>query len=180
MSEDTQEILLTAKQERFCYEYCLDFNATQAAIRAGYSKQAARAIASENLSKPNIQEKIKELQDNLSETAGISRLRVLKEHMKLAFSSIAHLHNTWIQRKEFDELSEDQKACISEISTQIRTIKLGENESADVEFIKIKLFDKQKSLEAISRMLGFDEPSKIHLGIDTNDLPNIIIKRHGH
>ena len=49
---------LTAKQQRFCDEYLVDLNATQAAIRAGYSKKTAAVIASENLQKPNIAEYI--------------------------------------------------------------------------------------------------------------------------
>lgn len=51
---------LTAKQRRFCDEYLIDLNATQAAIRAGYSEKNARNIASENLAKPNISEYIAE------------------------------------------------------------------------------------------------------------------------
>lgn len=49
---------LTAKQQRFCDEYLIDLNATQAAIRAGYSKKTAGAIATENLQKPYIKEYI--------------------------------------------------------------------------------------------------------------------------
>lgn len=49
---------LTAKQKRFCDEYLIDLNATQAAIRAGYSKKTARAIANENFTKPDIKEYI--------------------------------------------------------------------------------------------------------------------------
>lgn len=49
---------LTAKQQRFCDEYLIDLNATQAAIRAGYSKKTARVIATENLTKPAISEYI--------------------------------------------------------------------------------------------------------------------------
>lgn len=45
---------MTAKQQRFCDEYLIDLNATQAAIRAGYSKKTARQMATENLSKPVI------------------------------------------------------------------------------------------------------------------------------
>ena len=51
---------LTAKQQRFCDEYLIDLNATQAAIRAGYSEKAARQIAAENMSKPYIREYIDE------------------------------------------------------------------------------------------------------------------------
>ena len=49
---------MTAKQQRFCDEYLIDLNATQAAIRAGYSKNTARQIANENLTKPYIKEYI--------------------------------------------------------------------------------------------------------------------------
>lgn len=51
---------MTAKQRRFCDEYLIDLNATQAAIRAGYSEKNARNIASENLAKPNIRAYIDE------------------------------------------------------------------------------------------------------------------------
>ena len=52
---------LTAKQEAFCEEYMIDLNATQAAIRAGYSEDTARSIACENLTKPDIEDRIAEL-----------------------------------------------------------------------------------------------------------------------
>lgn len=47
---------MTAKQRRFCDEYLIDLNATQAAIRAGYSGKTAGVMAAENLKKPNIQQ----------------------------------------------------------------------------------------------------------------------------
>ena len=51
---------LTAKQKIFCDEYIISLNATQAAIKAGYSKKTARKIAAENLTKPVIQSYISE------------------------------------------------------------------------------------------------------------------------
>jgi len=151
---------LTGKQRKFCEEYIFDFNGTRAAKAAGYSEDTAYSIASENLKKPEIQAYISELESDLAKTAGISRLRVLKEHEKLAFSSIAHLHNTWIQRKEFEALTDDQKACIAEISTQTKTVQIND-QPTQIEFVKIKLYDKQKSLDSISKMLGFDAAQKV-------------------
>ena len=55
---------MTEKQKRFCDEYLIDLNATQAAIRAGYSEKNARNIASENLAKPNIQKYIQDRMDD--------------------------------------------------------------------------------------------------------------------
>ncbi len=69
MSDDT----LTDKQERFCLEYLVDFNATQASIRAGYSPKTAGAIGSENLKKPNI----------------IARLSVMQEEARSRFNADA-------------------------------------------------------------------------------------------
>jgi phage terminase small subunit len=51
---------MTDKQKRFCDEYLIDCNATQAAIRAGYSKKTAHAIGDENLKKPEIKGYIEE------------------------------------------------------------------------------------------------------------------------
>ena len=62
----------TPKQARFVEEYLVDLNATQAAIRAGYSKKTARQVASENLTKPDIQEAIAAAQDDRSERTGIT------------------------------------------------------------------------------------------------------------
>jgi len=167
--DNTEDTKLTAKQERFCYEYCIDFNATQAAIRAGYSEKTAYSIGVENLKKPEIENRISELQTDLAKTAGISALRVLKEHEKIAFSSIAHLHNTWIERVDFECLTNEQKESIKSISTKMLKKNIGtrdEPEIVDVEFVKVELYDKQKSLDAINKMLGYDAPIKQELKTD--------------
>lgn len=158
---------LTGKQKRFCEEYILDWNATRAAKAAGYSEDTACSIGNENLRKPEIKSYIETLQSDLEKIAGISRLRVLKEHEKLAFSSIAHLHNTWIERKEFEQLTHEQKACIAEISTQTRMERnpIEDGEPIQVDFVKIKLYDKQKSLDSISKMLGYDAAKNININI---------------
>lgn len=161
---------LTEKQRRFCEEYIFDFNATRAAKAAGYSENTAYAIGSENLKKPEIKAYLKELQADLETTSGISRLRVLKELEKLAFSSIAHLHNTWIERKEFDKLTDDQKASIAQIETQTRQETkydpISESQvPVQVDFVKVKLHDKLRAIDSINRMLGFHAPDKVeHTG----------------
>lgn len=59
---------MTAKQQRFCDEYLIDLNATQAAIRAGYSKKTAYAIGNENLMKPELKKYIeKRMEEKESE-----------------------------------------------------------------------------------------------------------------
>lgn len=70
---------MTPKQEAFVAEYLIDLNATQAAIRAGYSEQTAQVIGSENLSKPIIAEAIAEAVAKRAEQCGIDAAWVLKE-----------------------------------------------------------------------------------------------------
>ena len=86
MNNDENREKLTDKQEKFCYEYVLHLNATKAAINAGYSEKTAYSIGFENLIKPEIQKRIDEMKSNLAETAGISALRVLREHEQIAFN----------------------------------------------------------------------------------------------
>lgn len=63
---------LTPKQQRFVEEYLIDLNATQSAIRAGYSEKTARDIGCENLAKPNIAKAIEEAQEKLSNKAQVT------------------------------------------------------------------------------------------------------------
>lgn len=175
MEANTEIKPLTNKEERFCYEYLANgFNATKACIKAGYSKKTAYASGSRLLKNVKVQERIQHLKDNLAETAGISALMVANEHAKIAFSGVAHLHNSWIERKELEDLTDDQKACIQEISTKVVKVNIGERDNpvmADVEYVRIKTYDKQKSLEAISELLGFNAPKKTEVtGKDGKDL----------
>lgn len=75
---------LTAKQAAFVQEYLVDLNATQAAIRAGYSKKTAEKIGYENLRKPEIQAAIKEAMDRREKRSNITQDFVLSELYKIA------------------------------------------------------------------------------------------------
>lgn len=68
---------MTPKQEKFCIEYLIDLNATQAAIRAGYSKKTANRIATRLLSNVVIKKRIQELQDRAFEDGMMSAAEVL-------------------------------------------------------------------------------------------------------
>ena len=162
---------LTDRQQAFCREYVKNgYNGLQAAISVGYSKHTAKQIANENLTKPYIRERIDHHKNHLEELLNISKSRIINEHKKLAFSSIAHLHNSWIERKEFEQLTNDQKECIAEISTSVQKKNIGsydQPEVVDVEFVKIKLYDKQKALDSISKIMGYDAPMKFEGSMKT-------------
>ena len=73
---------LTAKQDRFCDEYLIDCNGTQAAIRSGYSERTANRIASQLLAKREIQEAISERQKRLSENLDFTVLELKKRLLR--------------------------------------------------------------------------------------------------
>lgn len=74
---------LTPKQKQFCEEYIIDLNATQAAIRAGYSPKTANRIASENLSKLDIQNYICELKNKRQERIEYTQDDVMKDLLEI-------------------------------------------------------------------------------------------------
>ena len=77
---------LTDKQKRFCEEYLIDLNATQAAVRAGYSPKTASRIAIELLNKTHVSEYLKGLMKERSEAVGVTSEQVVKELEKIAFA----------------------------------------------------------------------------------------------
>lgn len=162
---------LTEKQKIFCREYIFDWNASRA-YKIAYPNIAelnARIAACKLLTNINIQTYIEDIQKDLEKLAGISRLKVINEHIKLAFSSIAHLHNTWIERKEFESLTNDQKDCISEIDTKVKIEFRYDGKDkipVEVEYVKIKLYDKQRSLENICKMLGYNEAEQLEINVN--------------
>lgn len=74
---------LNEKQKQFCEEYIIDLNATQAAIRAGYSEKTANRIGFENLTKLDIQEYIAELQKERNKRLEITQDDVLRDIIEL-------------------------------------------------------------------------------------------------
>ena len=169
---------LTEKNKIFCRGYILDWNGARA-YKVAYPRvtdHSARTLAGELLTKPEIQNYINLIQQDLEKIVGISKLKVLHELKKLAFSSIGQIHNTWIDRKEFESLTDDQKACISEIETKVKTEwESDQNKKIPVrvEQVRIKLYDKQKALDSISKMMGYDAPSKLEI---TNPI-NIVLTK---
>lgn len=81
MSKKTSK--LTPKQEMFVKEYLIDLNATQAAIRAGYSKKTAKDIACENLAKPNIAKAIQEAFNKRAERIEVDQDYVLNTFIEV-------------------------------------------------------------------------------------------------
>ena len=154
---------LTDKEELFCREYCIDLNKTQAAIRAGYSKKSARQAGCNLCIKVYIQDRIKEIQGDLSEASGVTALRNILELKKLAYTNLSDFKDGWMTEKEFEELTLDQKAALSEIQHTTKTFDGGSEK-----IVKFRLHDKQKAIDGLNKMLGFNAPDKSEVKIESN------------
>lgn len=95
---------LRAKQELFCCEFVVDLNATQAAIRAGYSEKTAASIGSENLTKPEIRARIEELQKERSKKLELDAEWVLTKLTEVVSKSL--------QEKEVEKWDYAEKKLI--------------------------------------------------------------------
>jgi phage terminase small subunit len=150
---------LTPKQRKFCSEYVVDLNATQAAIRAGYSAKTARSQASDLLTKPDIQEGIREAQKALASTLSITPEKVLKEWGNIAFANMQDFTRVTPEGDPYVDLSEctrEQMAALSE--TQVEDFTEGRGDDArNVRRVKIKFHSKTQALDALSRHLGLFE-----------------------
>jgi phage terminase small subunit len=139
---------LTEKQKRFIEEYLIDLNATQAAIRAGYSPNSARDIGSENLTKPDIRARIDEALAERSKRTGINADRVLREIARIAFVNAADVIN-FDSATIAEGASTDDTAAIA--SVKVKTIPTADGEGVERE---IRLADKLKALELCGKHLG--------------------------
>lgn len=104
---------LTAKQKKFVEEYLIDLNATQAAIRAGYSTESAKEIGCENLTKPNVKAEIDKAIAERSRRTGINQDRVLRELAKIAFVNPGDVINLNQATVKSDAKEEDLAAIAS-------------------------------------------------------------------
>jgi phage terminase small subunit len=149
---------LTDKQRRFCEEYVVDWNGTRAAIAAGYSEKTAYAIAGQNLRKLELKAYIEEIKNDLSRLSGVTALRNIKELAKVAYTNVSDFKEDWFKFKRFEDLTEDQKAAIAEITHS--ELNIGEDMVKVVE--KLKVHDKLKAIAMLNKMFGYDivEPEK--------------------
>lgn len=150
---------LTDKQRAFCLHYCTHWNATKAALQAGYSEKTANEQGSQNLAKLSVQAYIKHLQSDIARAAGVSALRNLMELTKIAYTNPTDIRESWDQLKDWERIPDDVKAGIAEVVTVSRVVKtsLDEDKTIELETVKVKMHDKLKALDMINRMLGYNE-----------------------
>ena len=147
---------LTKKQQLFVDEYLIDLNATQAAIRAGYSPNSARQIADENLSKPDIKNTIGKALAERSKRTGVNADRIIQELAKIAFvnpTDVMNMDEATIK----GDANRDDTAAIS--SVKVKSIP---TENGDITEREVKTYDKIKALELLGKHIGmFSDKLKV-------------------
>ena len=136
---------MTDKQERFCEEYMIDLNATQAAIRAGYSPKTANEQGSQLLAKLSIQNRIAQLQAEQSRRTGVSADRVVRELAKVAFVHAGDLIDARTASLKSDAAPDDLAAVQS-----VKVKTFGEDGLEQ----EVKLADKLRALDLLGKHLG--------------------------
>ncbi|WP_200781116.1 terminase small subunit [Klebsiella oxytoca] len=138
---------LTDKQEMFCREYLIDLNATQAAIRAGYSAKTANRTASENLSKPDIKSRIAELKSQRNDLVGINATYVLNRLVEIDQMDVLDILNSTGELKPVAEWPKVWRTTLS----GLEVMEMASEGNAAALLKKIKWPDKVKNLELLGK-----------------------------
>ena len=151
---------MTKKQKRFIEEYLVDLNATQAAIRAGYSPDTAGSIGSENLKKPEIRARIETAIAERSKRTGINQDRIVMELAKIALLNPKGLVN-------FDEATIKEDAADEDVAA-VASVRVKRFPTKDGEGVEreVKMYDKTKALELLGRHLGMFKDKVEVSGLD--------------
>ena len=169
----TREGPLTPRQERFVQEYLKDLNATQAAIRAGYSAKSAGRFAVELLSKPHVARAVGAAQRARADRVQIESDTVLREILKLAMSDVRKLFDEQGRLLPVHQLPDDVAKAVS--SVEVVTSRIPGTDPVEVEHVsKIKFWDKRASLELLGKHLKLfnDAPPPATVTAVTVYIPN--------
>ncbi|MEA4831583.1 MAG: terminase small subunit [Oscillospiraceae bacterium] len=172
---------LTPKQKLFVQEYLIDLNATQAAIRAGYSQQRASEIGYQQLQKTTVQDAIDKAMHKREQRTEITQDKVLSELAKVAFSNGSDFAKVTTQKRKKrlwdDEAQEYVEKEVEEQFVELfDTDKLPLEKKAAISGIKegkygieVNSCDKVRALELIGKHLGmFKDKVELSGQIDNN------------
>jgi phage terminase small subunit len=148
---------LTVKQRRFVAEYLVDSNATQAAIRAGYSKATANEQGARLLAKASVQQAVAAGQQRIETKLAVSADQIAQELAKLGFSNMLdyirigpHGH----PNIDLSALSRDQASALTSVRIDEYMDGVGEH-ARPVKKVEFRLADKRAALVDLAKLLGF-------------------------
>jgi len=141
---------LNDKQEMFCREYLIDLNATQAAIRAGYSEKTANRTGSENLSKPDIAQRIIDLKSSRNERVEIDADYVLRRLVEIDEMDVLDILKNDGGLKMVHEWPKVWRTTLSGLDILTTVTNFDEKTMENI-LKKIKWPDKVKNLELLGK-----------------------------
>ena len=147
---------LTGKQELFCQEYIVDLNATQAAIRAGYSEGTAGSIGFENLTKPEIQERIQDLKSERARRTQVTQDRVIRELAKIGFQQPEKFFKVVDGQPKIDMSNVDEFdwASVRSVTNKTKVFTDKDGQETQQDEVKVDLADKKAALDSLGRHTG--------------------------
>lgn len=168
---------LTEKQKTFCREYIVDLNATQAAIRAGYSEKTATASASRLLMNVKVQHEIKKLMEERNTRTNISADDVIRQLARIAFMDIKDMIEWGVEeRNEIIDHDEDGEPIIEKIQSEY--VRLKDREQIDGTLVQsVKMTKYGMAVEFPDRMRAIEMLAK-HTGV-FDDRPNVAVDVSG-
>lgn len=147
---------ITDQQKLFCHEYMKDFNGTQAAIRAGYSKKTANEQAVRLLANISLQKYLETLKQKAANKNEELTERIKNELIKIGFSDIREYLDEDNTIKDISQLPKELTACVESIKKS--ETKFGEGKSTGTKTsIQFKLHSKLDALEKLARYVGLYE-----------------------
>jgi phage terminase small subunit len=162
---------MNAKQQRFVEEYLIDLNATQAALRAGYSPKTAYAQGHDLLKVPEVAAAVAEGSKRLLAEAGVQADAVLRECAALAFSDVGDIldfSGPTVRLKPAKEIPPHARRCISSIKVKRYVEGKGRGEEPDTvaEVTEFKLWSKDAAQERLGKYLKLFTDRVEHTGPD--------------
>lgn len=153
---------LNARQALFVAEYLVDLNATEAAIRAGYSRKTAYSIGQENLKKPEIAEAVKLGTAKQLEKVGLTAEMVKERLRQIGFQDIRKLFDSDGNLKPLHTLDDEAAVMVAGVEVVKKNVAAGDGVVDTVH--KVKVVDPVKSLEMLAKHFGLLEEKIVHSG----------------
>jgi phage terminase small subunit len=165
---------LNDKQKAFVQAYCYNWKRREAYMKVYDVKDGnvADVCASQLLSNPKIQRYLDYCRNHVEEMVNVSKAMMVAESLKIATSNIARYHDNWITLKEFNEISDDDKAAIQSIESETRT-EVKDGLPVKIDFVKIKLYNKQASIDSVNKMLGYNAKEVLDINVSRNDMAEV-------
>lgn len=145
---------ITIKQSRFVEEYVLDMNATQAAIRAGYSAKTAQEQGARLLANVMVRAAVDAAVAKIADRAEVSAERVIRERARLAFFDVRKLLDSDGNPIPLQNLDDDTAAAIAGLDV---ATSVSEDGSAKTTVRRYRLASKEQNLAALEKRLGLTE-----------------------